>query len=857
MRRFDWSKLDGAFVDAVVYSDKTDKALWPKYETHEPEMLIASIRAISDMPSRKFVMTYRTQIEDILLMHNADAVMAVGKVIGLHGGNYRSMLNQLSKLPLSQSLCNAYRQILWNLSGHYDMEIPPESRYIDRLKIDIKKQAAADIPMYDYQKDAVHALTDHFIGKSRPSGLLVMPTGSGKTRTAVYFLLSEMVSRGYQVIWLAHRHMLLDQAADGFYNHAGLIKFKNASIRKYNLLCVSGMHRSIRAAEKDDTAIIASVSSVCRSLPFLKRVLQKDVIIVVDEAHHALAPSYQNTISAIRKARPNAKLLGLTATPVRMTDAGSIALHGIFDNAVVYEKSMAELITQGVLAEPVFENVSTGEDFEVGMTSEERSFISKKNDLPEAVVMRIAECKSRNDVIVKTYLRKREEYGKTLIYALNIPHCILLCKELRKRSIRCDYIHAGRDENADIIRAFKEGELDVLINVNIMTEGSDVPDIQTVMLTRPTQSEGFLMQMVGRGMRGINAKGTKTVNIVDFHDQWSTFSKWLNPRWLFAQDTPYEPTQANARKERGEGIPLTLIEEVYNSIAAGNARIDVSNSLPVCWYALTDEDGEDVPLLVYQDQMNGYMKMIGDREILTATETIDANRVLHKYFGGFCLRPSARDLELFIENMRNLEGAPACCQLAERQEIDPIQVAKKVREQGLNPMNVARSLYETHDMIASLYGTLHNYTMKIVDHSFEDSSRLCYGGMRVEELPIEMIPHRMEPVYDIGILTKEVVAEMFTGMYDGISSVEWTDKPYRSYFGAFFHNDAHIVINCVLNSPDVPREAVKFVIYHELLHRDYPNHGKEFRSKEARYPDFVELNAFLHTMGDKMDVKGW
>lgn len=587
-------------------------------------------------------------------------------------------------------------------------------------------------------------------------------------------------------------------------------------------------------------------------------------MIVVDEAHHTLAPSYQNTITAIRKARPNAKLLGLTATPVRMTDTGSIALHGLYDNTIIFEKAMSELITQGILAQPVFVSVATEAEFETSLSEEECSYISRKNNLPETVVSRIAECKARNEVIVKVYLQKRVEFGKTLIFALNIMHCILLCEELRAHGVVCDYIHSGRPENTRIIQSFKDNELEVLVNVNIMTEGSDVPDIQTVMLTRPTQSEGFLMQMIGRGMRGISIKGTKTVNIVDFHDQWDTFSKWLNPRWLFSPIEVTPPSLAeslnlpvDAEITQTAVISIDLIDQVYRAIAASNANIDTNTSLPVSWYALSDEDGSDYPLLVYQDQVEGFESMVRDREALTAEKIADAGQVMRKYFGGFTLRPSSRDLELFIDALDNLEGSPPCYHLEERLEIDPVQVGKRIRDQKLNPLEESKLLFDSHEMIGALFGTLQNYTMKVVANCFDDTHGLDFGNMRVQELPIELIPHRMEPVYDISQLKREVIDEMFAGKYEGISSVEWTDKPYRSYFGAYFHNDSHIVINCVLNSPDVPREAVKFVLYHELLHRDYHGHGKDFRTKEAQFPGYEEHAAFLHTMGDDMDIKGW
>ena len=115
---------------------------------------------------------------------------------------------------------------------------------------------------------------------------------------------------------------------------------------------------------------------------------------------------------------------------------------------------------------------------------------------------------------------------------------------------------------------FKNNKLDVLVNVNIMTEGTDVPDVQTVFLTRPTASEGLLMQMIGRGMRGLKAQGTETVNIVDFHDQWDVFNKWLNPEWLIQDEISDETVvvEGKKRKRQYEEYEWSLCRDIYNSI---------------------------------------------------------------------------------------------------------------------------------------------------------------------------------------------------------------------------------------------------------------------------------------------------
>jgi len=856
MKAFDWSKLDLEFLKAVAYSGRTDAAIRPRTLVDEPEFLIPAILNICPRPDARFIRNYRAEIEDHLLPFHEDAVHEVGKHMRVDGRNYRGTINELSMLKLSDSLITAYGRVLYSLAGEMDVVIENELRYQNRVIVDVKTLAATDVKLYGYQKDAVVALTRHFVEEDRASGLLVMPTGSGKTRTAVYFLLREMVSRGYQVIWLAHRYMLLDQAADNFYNHAGLIKLRSGSTaKKYNLLCVSGEHRALAAAERDDTVLVANVPSVCRSLQHLKRILQKKVMIVVDEAHHTLADSYQNTIEAIRKARPAAKLLGLTATPVRMTDAGSVALRRIFNDTVIFEKSLAELITLGVLAEPVVDDpVSTGANFETGLSDKEKADIRRNHDLPESVVNRIAQHKARNAVIVQTYLKKRAEYGKTLIFALNVAHCLLLTRELQRCGVRCDCVYARREDNAAVIQKFRSGDLEVLVNVNIMTEGSDVPDIETVMLTRPTQSEGFLMQMIGRGMRGPQAGGTQTLNIVDFHDQWQTFNRWLNPKWLFQPEAPYVPVEPrDANPTRRDAVPMEIIEQVYDAIAEKAAHVDVLTALPVLWFPVLDEEGNDLPLLVYDDQLEGYERMIQDREALSAGE-IGPQALLKKYFSGFGLMPAARDITLFVEALRNLEGPPPRYLLEERQEIDPMNVGALVIRENLDARAIAQELYTKYEVVQKLYGSLRDYALKIVEYSYEDTDRITYG-VRVPELEVERIPHRMEPVYDLTALAREVVDEMFAGKR-GMPDISWTDRPYRGYFGVCY-SDGLIRVNKVLNSPDVPREAVKLVVYHEMLHLSIHGHGQEFRRREALYPDYHELSAFLCTMGEKMDIQGW
>ena len=125
---------------------------------------------------------------------------------------------------------------------------------------------------------------------------------------------------------------------------------------------------------------------------------------------------------------------------------------------------------------------------------------------------------------------------------------------------------------------------------------------------------------------------------------------------------------------------------------------------------------------------------------------------------------------------------------------------------------------------------------------------------RVEEMPLELIPFNMTPFYDINELFNEVKNERFQGEFNGISSISWTDKPYKTYYGLYDPNDHSVKINSILNSKDVPREAVKFVIYHEMLHRDNPKHNADFRRLEHEYPNYEECEHFLYGKMLEFDI---
>lgn len=857
---FSWNNFDSEFIKEILMntdlSDFQKKVLQYAEEDDDKDGLISVMLSVCVEPDADFIKKYRKIMERSLFCYYKEELNKICKELNVSGKTFNDKINRLEEKSTSPSLITAYICVLYNIAG-IETDFTRYSKFKTTIALRMADTKAEEIGLHDFQKEAVEKLKKHFITDDNNSGIMVMPTGSGKTRTSSYFLIKEMISQGYQVVWIAHRHMLIDQAADCFYEFAGLSKIKNPGIKKYNICCISGEHRSIKQADKEEV-IVATIQSICRSKEHLKRILKRGkVMVVVDECHHSVSKTYQETIKFIRKHRSNVKLLGLTATPVRVSESGTAKLMDIFDNNIIYEISMSELITRKILADPKYIKVYTHVDFEPEISLDEAKYINRRGDLPETLASKIADSKQRNKIILNQYLENAEEYGKTLIFALNIVHCRLLYEELSQRGIKCGQVYSGKEDNAKVISDFKNGEIDVLVNVSILSEGSDVPDIQTVFLTRPTASEGFLMQMIGRGMRGPSANGTETVNIVDFHDKWTVFNRWLDPEWVIADEYYDEENQeaAEYRRQSYEKYEWKLCLELYNSIKLKTQEYECSMTVPSGWYTLIDENGEIVRMLVFEDQITGLKNMREDKESWINNPSFTGASAIQKYFNGFVYVPQEKELSLLIDNYRTLEDTPTLHLLKEREFALPSYAIELSEKEDRDIFSVGSELYEEHEIIRNTYSSKEDYLMELSKVKIYGKSSVV--RTRIEELPYEKIPFDRTPVHDIEALYGQVVDEMFGGEYDGISGIAWTDKAYKTYFGVYYPESHLIRINSVLNSPDVEAEVIKFVIYHEMLHRDFHKHDKVFRDKEHEYPNYAEYEHFLDCNMNNFEIVEW
>jgi ATP-dependent helicase IRC3 len=336
------------------------------------------------------------------------------------------------------------------------------------------------------------------------------------------------------------------------------------------------------------------------------------LVVVFDEAHHAPAPSYCRLIERLREACPDLYLLGLTATPTYSDERRQGWLKKLFPQDVLFTVPRSRLIAAGVLSKPHFENRRTEVTVELDEADYQR-WLSSYGDLPEHIVDTLARNQQRNDFIADTYAEGREKYGKALIFADRWYQCDYLREALQKRGLRADVVYShidaklatadernrrSKDENGRVLQKFRNDEIDVLINVKMLTEGTDVPSVKSVFLTRQTTSSILLTQMIGRALRGPRFGGTEDAHIVSFIDNWKQVIS-------FADYETLPVGQADdAVPEYGKRPPLQIISiELVRRLArqmwkGGGAAAPFITLLPVGWYRVEYQtrakEGDDV-----------------------------------------------------------------------------------------------------------------------------------------------------------------------------------------------------------------------------------------------------------------------
>lgn len=604
--------------------------------------------------------------------------------------------------------------------------------------------------LYEHQEEAIRKL-DAMDKKGSFRTLLVLPTGGGKTLTAAYWLLRNAVDQNKKILWLAHRHLLLEQAAEAFARNAYTDTMVNRTVFNYRI--ISGMHDKPVHIQKTDRILIASKDSMIRSLDKLKNWLNgEEIYLVIDEAHHAVAKSYKKIIQYVADHTKSMKLLGLTATPFRTSEDEQGALKQVFTDDIVYKTDLDTLIKKGILATPTFIDCNTNIQFTEHLGVQALKSIENLDTLPENIANDIADNKERNRIIVEEYLHNYEKYGQTIVFALNKVHAIALNKLFNEKGkaygIRSEFIISevqdmitgitiSNADNERKIEAYRNGEIQVLINVNILTEGTDLPKTHTVFLTRPTVSTTLMTQMVGRALRGLKAGGTKEAYIVSFVDDWNDKIAWVNPETLTEAEYHEKETLAETQKQQIRLIAISKIEEFARmaDAAVDTSALDSTPAIeliPLGMYMLSTLECNH-QILVYNSTQNAYQSLIRDLPNLMEhygiegetipEETLDdmTEHCFQSYFDENMIPSCNRnDIEHLLKFYAQKAVAPLFVTIdeMERKKLDVSEIAKKIYDEDMRRSEknaYIQSLWAEEGSLLPVYYTNPYFFKKLID----------------------------------------------------------------------------------------------------------------------------------------------
>ena len=355
-----------------------------------------------------------------------------------------------------------------------------------------------EMKLFDYQKDMAMRIEKAF--RLYRSVMAQMPTGTGKTVVLASVVESFLGEHPLKSVWIvAHRRELVSQIQETIER-----VFSNRLAEKED-------GSSDNLIEKPlDSSLFTLRSSLIKamSIQWLARhydeIGEEPGMIVIDEAHHALAKTYKEMWERF----PKAKFLGLTATPCRLNGKGFIDLFDV----LVQSWSVPEFISKGRLATYDFVSIKSN-----GVTQRLIDSLQKRGADGDYQNKEMDMLLNKRPSIERLY-RSFEEYGKDrkgIVYAINISHAkkiVELYQEHGIKAVAIDSKTPAAERQADI-ETFKKGDIQVLVNVDIFSEGFDCPDVEFVQLARPTLSLAKYLQMVGRGLRV--AKGKKCCVIMD------------------------------------------------------------------------------------------------------------------------------------------------------------------------------------------------------------------------------------------------------------------------------------------------------------------------------------------------------
>ena len=387
-----------------------------------------------------------------------------------------------------------------------------------------KEISRTDNSLRPYQQQAKE---DIFSAWDECDGVMFqMPTGPGKTRlfsSIISDIKTWSVQNGedVKILIIAHRIELIDQISE--------------NLERYKVshgIIAGGKQRDLRYPVQ-----VASVQTITHRNNLDVACDLNVNFIIVDEAHHCVANSYKK----LWDMYPNAKKLGVTATPWRMNNGG---FESVFDKIII-SQSIQSFIDAGWLAP--YDYYSISYNSEIQKEIESITEFDVEGDYKISALEKKIDTSRIRAQLLDSYL-KFAKGKKGIIYSVSRKHSDHICQEYRDAGINIVRIDSKtpKDERKLYVDRFRKGLIDIIVNVDIFSEGFDCPDIEFIQLARPTKSLVKYLQQVGRGLRPTAGKSICLIlDNVGLHFQFGLPNSDRNWEECFVGN-PHIPTRRNS-----------------------------------------------------------------------------------------------------------------------------------------------------------------------------------------------------------------------------------------------------------------------------------------------------------------------
>ena len=434
----------------------------------------------------------------------------------------------------------------------------------------------------DYQIDICSRVSEAF--EHHRSVMVQMPTGTGKTMVLAELVKQLMMKdEGVRILIVAHRRELIEQ-----------------------------IKATIKRMKMDSRNItVESIQTISRRIATIEFAPS---LVVIDEAHHALAKTYK----MMWETWPDAKFLGLTATPCRLNGKGFTDLFDV----LVQSWDIPAFIKEKWLS--TYDFVSIKAD---SRTQQLISSLKKRGADGDYQVKEMDAVLNKRPSIERLYncVMEFARNRKGFVYAINIDHARSIAEYYQSQGVNAVAIdsHTPVKERERIISSFRSGGLQVLVNVDIFSEGFDCPDVEFIQLARPTLSLAKYLQMVGRGLRP--SKGKKNCMIIDNVGLYRVFGL---PSQIWDWKSAFEG-RMKMREERLKSRDERLKSRDNHSSLINNQKIDTEMYLVVSHEQLDatfEQHTEDGRMMkVRNDLLSGKWGRVKriDRQLVELLESKD------------------------------------------------------------------------------------------------------------------------------------------------------------------------------------------------------------------------------------------